>query len=350
MKKIAIVGGGIFGVTVAVKLAKNGHSVDLFEKQSDILQAASGINQYRLHRGHHYPRSKDTTHSSLNAEPKFRQEYAEAIINENEHYYCIARENSLTSAKQYLKFCKEYNLEHSLADLDIVHKNKIDVSVRVKESLIDPVKLRELCWKKLKNVGVKVFLKTEASEADFKKYDFTVICTYATINSLLKNHPYAQKDYQFEICEKPVLKLSKSFNKKSVVVMDGPFMCIDPLANTGFHVMGNVVHAIHQTNVGKHPIINEKFLPLLNKGIVFNPSVTNIGKFIESAAEFMPEIKKAEHIGSMFTVRTVLPNKEVTDERPTIVQKINDKVITVFSGKIGNCVEAAEEVAAIVKD
>ena len=73
-KNIAVVGGGIFGVTTAVKLAKSGHKVDLFEKENDILQAASGINQYRLHRGHHYPRSKETTLSSLNTEPKFRKE------------------------------------------------------------------------------------------------------------------------------------------------------------------------------------------------------------------------------------------------------------------------------------
>ena len=48
--RIAVIGGGIFGVTTAIRLAEN-HSVDLFEKNSDILQSASGINQYRLHRG-----------------------------------------------------------------------------------------------------------------------------------------------------------------------------------------------------------------------------------------------------------------------------------------------------------
>ena len=55
--KIAVVGGGIFGITSAWKLAQKGHGVDLYEKQPDILTAASGINQYRLHKGFHYPRS-----------------------------------------------------------------------------------------------------------------------------------------------------------------------------------------------------------------------------------------------------------------------------------------------------
>ena len=76
--KIAVIGGGIFGVTTAIKLANN-HDVDLYEKNSDILQNASGINQYRLHRGYHYPRSKDTAFSSLQSEMLFKKEFSEAI-------------------------------------------------------------------------------------------------------------------------------------------------------------------------------------------------------------------------------------------------------------------------------
>ena len=58
---------------------------------------------------------------------------------------------------------------------------------------------------------------------------------------------------------------------------------------------------------------------------------------------------KAEHIGSMFTFRTVLPNKEKDDARPTLVDKIDDKIFNVFSGKIGTCVEAANEVINEIK-
>ena len=131
--------------------------------------------------------------------------------------------------------------------------------------------------------------------------------------------------------------------------MDGPFFCVDPYANTDLHVMGNVVHAIHRSNTGLYPEIPEEYKPLLNKGIVRNPPITNIKKFMEVAKTFMPEIEGAEHVGSMYTVRTVLPNVDHTDERPTLVSKIGDKIIHVFSGKIGNCVEAAEEVLKIVK-
>ena len=69
---------------------------------------------------------------------------------------------------------------------------------------------------------------------------------------------------------------------------------------------------------------------------------------IESAKKFFPEIEQSKHLGSMYTIRTVLPNKDSTDERPTIVKKQDDNFI-LFSGKIGNCVEAANEIISIIK-
>ena len=63
---------------------------------------------------------------------------------------------------------------------------------------------------------------------------------------------------------------------------------------------------------------------------------------------FFPEIECAEHIGSMFTVRAVPPRVENTDARPTQVNKIDDKTISIFSGKITTCVEAANEVKKII--
>ena len=46
----------------------------------------------------------------------------------------------------------------------------------------------------------------------------------------------------------------------------------------------------------------------------------------------------------MFTFRTVLPNKDEDDARPTLVEKTDDKTFSIFSGKIGTCVSAADEI------
>ena len=347
-KNVAVVGGGIFGCTTAWKLAKEGYNVTLYEKNDDIITQASNINQYRLHRGYHYPRSKETAIQSQWGETSFIKEYGDAIVNGDvEHYYCIAKEDSLVNPKQYWTFLNEINLPYVEKKLDFMHKNVVDLVVQVKEFLFNSDKLRKICWDKLNKYGVDVTLNTKYVDSKYNNDDYVINTTYANLNQLTPKDK--QKDYQFELCEKPVIKLPEQYKNKSVVIMDGPFMCIDPYGDTGWHVMGNVVHAIHSTNVGKFPEYDSKFDDLLNKGIVKNPSITNIDKFIESAKKFFIDIDKVKHIGSMFTFRTVLPNKDKDDARPTMVEKINNKMFSIFSGKIGTCVNAAEEVLNEIK-
>ena len=347
--KIAVIGGGIFGVTTAFMLANENH-VELFEKNNDILKAASGSNQYRVHRGYHYPRSKETVLEIMKSENSFKEIFSEATVSHYDHYYCIAKKNSLTSAKQFVDFCTKYGLVINEAKLDCVQKDSIDLCVYVKESVYDPKKLKKLLLDKLKEYNVKIHLNTEVTDKIFGEFDRVVICTYANLNTLLYKFSELQQEYQFELCEKPVVKLPNSFHNKSIVIMDGPFMCIDPLANTDLHLLCNVTHEIHQSNIGKIPEIDKEYLHLLDNGIIKNPSHTNYDKFIKSSLDFFPEIKDAKYIGSMFTVRAVPPRVEDTDERPTLVKKINEKIITVFSGKITTCVEAAKEVKKLIQE
>lgn len=347
--KIAIIGGGIFGVTTAIRLSRN-HDVDLFEQNSDILQSASGINQYRLHRGYHYPRSTDTAISAKNSELFFKNEYSSSIVNDIDHFYCIANENSLTNKDQYLNFCNAVDLSFEETKLDLLNQNKIDLCVKVVETLFDPFLLKDICWKKIQENNINMHMGKPVYLNDLDSYDYVIVATYAGFNQTLNNFSDLQMNCQFELCEKPVVKLPNSFNQKSIVIMDGPFMCVDPLGKTGNFVLGNVVHAIHHSNVGKTPTIPEEFKNLLNNGIIRNPSITNFNSFVESGSSFIPDLNRAEYLGSMFTVRTVLPNLDNTDARPTIVRKLKNNIISIFSGKIGNCIQAADEVEKIIEN
>jgi hypothetical protein len=304
MKKIAVVGAGAFGCTTAYKLAKLGFSIDLYERNDDIFKEASGINQYRLHKGYHYPRSKETIKSCTDSLVDFEQEFGECVIKNTENYYCIAKKDSLTSKERFLKVLEENNLKYSIQEINILNQENIDLCVKVEEELFDPEKLKQICHNRIKETGVRLLLNTTFTYEMENDYDKIIICTYANLNFL----PEVDiRDYQYELCEKPVLKLPDSFKNKSVVIMDGPFMCIDPLGDTGYFVMGNVVHAIHDQKIGKKINVPVEFIEQLNNGIVSNPKVTNIDKFIQSASLFFPEIDKAVHVGSMFTIRTVLP-------------------------------------------
>jgi len=345
--KIAVVGGGIFGCSIAWYLAQHKHQMDLFEKQPDILQAASGINQFRLHRGYHYPRSRETVLSSYESEASFSRAYQPAIMDTGiESYYAIAKEKSLTHHEQAKKIWSECKLEHQPVKIDILNNRKIAQAFKVHEHLIDPVILKDLCWSYMKKYRVNVHLNQEVNVKQLNHYDKVIVAAYAMNNAVIHNTHHQQ--YQFELCEKLVLQLPEKFKNKSIVILDGPFTCIDPYGSTGYHLMGNVVHCIHHTNTGFHPEIPEQFRPLLNKGVIKNPPITNIKKFLAAAEEFFPGIQQAQHIGSMYTIRTVLPKREHDDARPTLVEPLDKKTIRVFSGKLGTCMDAAEQVLKLI--
>jgi len=338
--KCAVVGGGIYGVTVATKLKVSGYDVDLYEKHSDLLRGASGINQYRLHRGYHYPRSFDTVESCKVNEDSFIKYYNQSIVNGDiEHYYAIASEESLVTPKQYLTTLDKAGLEWEIVD----SFPNCDLTVKVDEKLYDPDILRSISKKRLYGNGINIHLSKKVDK--LTDYRHTVYSTYSSLN----NFTDKKRDYQFELCEKPLFKLPKKYKNKSIVIMDGPFMCFDPYSDTEYHLAGNVVHAIHSTNIGKRAKIPAAYKKYLDNGIIKDSKYTNIDKFIESAKKFFPNIEEIEYVGSMYTIRTVLPNKDDTDERPTIVTEQGSDYI-LFSSKVGNCVNAASKVISMIKN
>jgi len=338
--KCAVVGGGIYGVTVATKLKVSGYVVDLYEADSQILNRASGINQYRIHRGYHYPRSMETIESCKANEESFVKYYNQSIVNGDiKHYYSIASDGSLVTAQEYLATLDSAELPSTIVET----LPNCDVTIKVDEKLYDPNMLRMICKKRLYGNGVDVHLSKKVGKQS--GYKHTIYSTYSSLNDFTDD----KQDYQFELCEKPILKLPDRYKNKSIVIMDGPFMCFDPFSDTGYHLAGNVVHAIHTSNIGSKPKIPPVYKEYLNKGLIENPKYTNIDRFIESAKKFFPEIEKSEHIGSMYTIRTVLPYKDDTDERPTVVTEQGDDFI-LFSSKIGNCVKSSEDILDIIKN
>ena len=339
--KCAVVGAGIYGITAATKLKTKGFDVDLFEAEDDILKAASGINQYRIHRGYHYPRSLDTIKSCKDNEQSFIKYYNQSILDRNsKHYYSIATEDSLTTAEQYLTVLDKAGLEWKIVDT----LPNCDLTIETKETFYNPTILKNICHNRIKGNGINLKTNTRIKEK-LIGYKYNIHATYSSLNSLTTK----KQDYQFELCEKPLFQLPPRYKNQSLVIMDGPFMCFDPYANTDYHLGGNVVHAIHVRNIGEKPEIPPPYKRYINKGIIKNPKYTNVSRFIESAKKFFPEIEQSKHLGSMYTIRTVLPYKDDTDERPTIVNK-QDNNIVLFSGKIGNCVEAANRIEEIINE
>lgn len=348
MKRVGVIGGGIFGATAAICAARAGHEVDLFEQGSELLQAASGINQYRLHRGYHYPRSPETVRSCQSGERSFREEYADALVTGTRHLYGVAKTGSKVSYPDFLAFCDANGLGYRpVTEPSFIDPARAD-AIEVTEAAFDPAALRALAKQKLAASGVRVHLETCGEAATERGFDKIIVAAYASTNAVLTRLGLPGETYQFELCEKPVVRLPPSFGATDIVIMDGPFLSVGQIGRSGTYALGHVVHAIHATNVGYEPVIPAELAADLNKGVVRNPAHTRFGKFVEFGAPFIPALAHAEHLGSMFTVRAVLPDRDDTDERPTLVEPVGERIIKIFSGKIGNCVEAGRAAAALI--
>ena len=279
--KALVVGGGVFGLTSAIELSNNGYLVDVKEKSDSIMSGASSINQYRLHKGYHYPRSKETAQECLDGLYSFKRKYEDCVVNGGiTHMYSIASDDSMVSGEEYKKFLDDMNLSYYERE----PMPNCDLTIVADEELFCPKKLSDSLQKKVWSSHINIETNTEVKSLDElkEKYDIVVVATYSNINQLLDK----KREYQFEVCEKPVVRLPKIFEDISIVIMDGPFMCLDPYENEN-HVLGNVVHAIHETNIGEKPKVSDELKSYLNKGVIKNPKITNIDKFIDSGVNIL---------------------------------------------------------------
>ena len=343
--KILVVGAGIFGCTVATHLSRKGYVVDLADKQDSIMRGATTANQLRLHRGFHYPRSPETIEECQRGVETFREEYGAAVDYGGQQFYAISREGSKTNAQQYIHTCVQNDLTliNAAPPFDMFY-DYIDGIWEVSEAHINLPVLRNMVQFNLWHSGVNVYLNQEVTKEDFKDYDKVILATYGQTSWASDHLPF----YNFELIEKPVVRLwEENWKKNSLVVLDGPFFSIDPLLGTSYHLLGHVDHCIHAYYEGFTPNFWGEAIPidLVNKGLIradYLAGISAIDHFVGGLEGYIGG--DLEHVGSYFTIRVVKAGVDDTDERPTIVTQIDDKLIDVFSGKIGCCVDAAMEV------
>src|SRR3989344_9442806 len=99
-----VIGGGIFGVTAAIELAKSGINTYLFEQNKFLMQGATSVNQNRFHLGYHYPRSAATAKQCLEGLPSFKEYFSPVLVDLKENYYAIGKKGSRVGFDKYIKF------------------------------------------------------------------------------------------------------------------------------------------------------------------------------------------------------------------------------------------------------
>lgn len=344
--KIAIIGSGFFGTSLAINLSKNRKNlITIFEKEKKILQNASKKNQMRFHLGYHYPRSVKTVNEIKKSNKDFINFYGNSVFGNTKNYYSIAKEQTKTSLYLYEKFLVKNKLKFQKFENKEYFSKNIKGSFIVPEKILNYKKIYQLICNKLKKKNI--FLKRNSifEKKDLKNYDKVIICSYQNNNNIIKDLGFSpKKKFKYELVEKIIIKLPKNFSDKSFIVLDGNFVCVDPLLGTQYHLLSSVKYSKIEKIISIYPKFKSKLKTRVSKNYFKDLEKSEFKNFIIDGSKYLPFLKKAKYIKSFYITRVIKAYKEKTDERTNEIEIVNNKVMAVLSGKWNTCIAIAKEI------
>jgi glycine/D-amino acid oxidase-like deaminating enzyme len=346
-----VVGGGFYGARLALMLGGLGQRVLLVEREAQLLARASLRNQARVHNGYHYPRSILTSLRSRLNYVRFIDEYADCVDGSFPHYYAVAKRTSKITATQFSEFCRRIGAPLSPAPAAVkklFDANRIDSVFEVEECAFDATKLRHRVARELAIAGVEVALETEARRVARRGADGAVVilerdgdefqvecelvlnCTYSRLNRLLVDSNASPIPMKHELTEMALIQPPPELEGAAVTVMDGPFFSMMPYPSRGLFTLSHVRYTPHCSwhDAGDTPIYDGD--PLL---------VRRASRFVHmasDAARYLPAMRAARYVDSLWEVKTVMPRSEQDDSRPILLRRSAEHTacVTVLGAKI----------------
>lgn len=353
-KKIAIIGGGLFGSVIYILLKKNGFDCTLFEKNKDLLSGASTNNLNRVHLGYHYPRDDQTAKQSHKGYLSFNKFFKKAIVNNFQNYYFIANKSKV-NFKKYLEFCKRNKLNFTTVNNFRFKLNNIEGGIKVKEPIYDwdlILKLTNSLIGKLKKNKVYLNEKVEIINKDkhFNLitnknsyfFDIVIDASYDGSNNIIKNISKRKKRrYQLVVVFE---FLPKNFNKIGLAVMDGDFFSFLPKGKGKKHLLYHVKHSVlKQKECKEFPSSwyrYQNFKSLTKKSEKL---------LLKDLKNHLPDLK-IKLTGKKYISPRVLPNNvEKSDKRVSTINEISKNYYQIFSAKVDHSVDIAEQLLSKIK-
>lgn len=357
---VAVIGAGFFGAMTALGLAEKGMQVTLFEKSADIMTGASYINQNRIHMGYHYPRSDETAKAAHTHQKAFRKLFDEAVVDDFDHYYCVAGEGSRVTPRDYLDFCVRMGLHYKkeFPRMLTISRDTVDLAIKVPEKIYDADTLRALVQKKLaahenlslrcstEVVGIQkrerafVISHKNGKSHGIGSYNAVINATYSNINRIVSMAGYRTKEYQYELCEVAVVRVPWK-KKTGCAIMDGPFFGILPFGFSNEYLLYDVEYSVLERSVGKFPEFRCGISYYDKKDV----RASRFQKYIAKAARYIKECSGVSHLRSIYVTRIVLPKRDHDDARPSEVIRHGNRFWSIFAGKVSMALPIAEEIA-----
>ncbi len=362
-----ILGAGIYGLYISKLLVDKGYNIAVLEYDEQAFSRASYINQARVHKGYHYPRSFTTAMNSAKYFNRFNEDFNFAINKKFKKIYGIAKDYSLTSGEQFQLFCKNANIPCAEVNVDEYFNDRmVQRTFETEEFAFDAVKIKEwfldylnykTCFEIFYDVrilGVSV-IDNKYSLSTNLGYDFisdnVINATYASINQIIEKFGMEKLDIKYEISEIILCDVSEKIKNVGITLMDGPFFSVMPFGLKAFHSLTSVTFTHHKTSFDllpqfpcqrKNTLCNELSLENCNTCKV-RPKSAWINMH-QLTKKYLNSDISLYYIDSLFSIKPILNTAKVDDSRPTVIKIHTEspRFISVLSGKINTIYDLDE--------
>lgn len=345
--KIAIIGAGIYGSYISDMLSENKKiSVDIFEKNTKILNSIAKKNQYRLHKGYHYPRSLETISQTINGYKIFKKKFKKFLYFPKKNYYLIHNESHI-NFENYTKIYSSFNLKYKKVSnknySKYIFSDQIEGCVNTEEGVILIDKLIPYLKKKLLK-KVKIYKGIEIDRIDNKRgiiysnntnlghYDYIINTTYENPNlGLIK------KKFQIKYELTGMVKIKKPFKEQlGLTIMDGKYCSIYPQNRDESTISSVKYTPIFKSN--SFIKIKDK-IKKLNKTKVKNNIINHASKYIK--------FKNKNLKSKLILSHKVKLEKDYNDERTSSII-FENKLISILCGKIDAVPVIYEQIKKVI--
>jgi len=354
----------MFGCRLALELRRRGLTVVLLEREGALLCRASYNNQARVHNGYHYPRSILTgLRSRVNA-ARFLAEYADCIDSSFQMYYGIGRMLSNVTAAQFRSFCARIGAPLVPVKDNITalfDSERIEQVFLAEEHAFDAVGLAARLGEALQRERVDVRLGVEAlriapsaaggarialeasgvasGEPLSLAANHVFNCTYSNINGLLQRSGIEKIALKQELAELALVEVPPILRHVGVTIMCGPFFSFMPFPSLGLHTFSHVRYTPHHA-------WNDKDLDVDNQRYFGRvPKDSHFPFMQKDSQRYMPIVERFIQKGSLWELKTILPQSESDDSRPILFKRDVGVPgsICVLGGKIDNVYDMESE-------
>lgn len=344
-----VIGGGFYGCCLALFLRSITPKVLLVEAGDALLTRASRVNQARVHTGFHYPRSFITAARSAALSGRFAHDFPEAVVSDFQMLYAVARHRSKISAGRFFKMFTAMQAPIRPAGemrSALFNRATVDGVFECREFAFDYSVLARLLTDRLERSGVELRMSTSVEAIDERPghaalslSDGSCVTaprvfnvTYAQINTVLGSAGLPPVPMKHEFTEIALIEPPPECAGLAVTLMDGPFFSTMPYPAEQLYSLTHVRYTPHFSWLDE---TTGKSAYAIGAGLKPESRARHM---ILDAQRFMPSLREARHVKSIYDVKSVLLKNERDDGRPILFQRkpSTSAVTSIMGGKIDN--------------